>query len=151
MLYNLHTNVKIVLRDNNCKPQKAHDTDAGYDLKAMDNYSIKPNEQCLVDTGINIKLPEEDCFIWQAQLRPRSGLAAKKSISITNSPATIDQNYVGPIKVILRNNGTETFNINKYDKIAQMIITKIPKTQLIVVDQLQETDRGNNGFGSSGI
>lgn len=143
--------VKIVLRDSNCLPQKAHDSDAGYDLKSMNEYVINPNEQTLVDTGINIGLPKEDGWIYEAQIRPRSGLALKKGITITNSPGTIDENYHGNIGVIVRNTGKEPFVINKYDKIAQMVITKIPRTELVIVDSLQESDRGSNGFGSTGI
>lgn len=143
--------VKIVLRDSNCLPQKAHDSDAGYDLKSVNEYVINPNEQALVDTGINIGLPKEDGWIYEAQIRPRSGLALKKGITITNSPGTIDENYHGNIGVIVRNTGKEPFVINKYDKIAQMVITKIPRTELVIVDSLQESDRGSNGFGSTGV
>lgn len=143
--------VKIILRDNNCFPIKAHESDAGYDLKSMNDYVVNPNEQVLVDTGINIGLPKEQDWIYQAQIRPRSGLALKKGITITNSPGTIDENYHGNIGVIIRNTGKESFVINKYDKIAQMIITKIPKTELVIVDSLQDSDRGSNGFGSTGV
>lgn len=143
--------VKIILRDNNCLPIKAHESDAGYDLKSMNDYVVNPNEQVLVDTGINIGLPKEQDWIYQAQIRPRSGLALKKGITITNSPGTIDENYHGNIGVIIRNTGKESFVINKYDKIAQMVITKIPKTELVIVDSLQDSDRGSNGFGSTGV
>lgn len=143
--------VKIILRDNNCLPVKAHESDAGYDLKSMNDYVVNPNEQVLVDTGINIGLPKEQDWIYQAQIRPRSGLALKKGITITNSPGTIDENYHGNIGVIIRNTGKESFVINKYDKIAQMVITKIPKTELVIVDSLQDSDRGSNGFGSTGV
>ena len=143
--------VKIVLRDKNCMPQKAHSTDAGFDLFSCEQKTIPPHEQCLIDTGINIQLPSDSYFIYQAQIRPRSGLAAKKGISITNSPGTIDQNYIGDIKVILRNNGNQPFQVSKYDKIAQMVINKIPKVEFEIVDKLNETDRGNNGFGSTGL
>lgn len=82
--------IKMILRDKNCMPTKAHDDDAGYDLKSMNRYVIKPNTQQLVDVGINIKLPSSWFYIWEAQIRPRSGLALKKEITITNSPGTID-------------------------------------------------------------
>lgn len=143
--------VKIILRDSNCLPIKAHESDAGYDLKSMNDYVVNPNEQVLVDTGINIGLPKEQDWIYQAQIRPRSGLALKKGITITNSPGTIDENYHGNIGVIIRNTGKESFVINKYDKIAQMVIAKIPKTELVIVDSLQDSDRGSNGFGSTGV
>ena len=143
--------VKVVLRDNNCLPIKAHDSDAGYDLKSMNDYVVEPNQQVLVDTGINIGLPKEDDWIYQAQIRPRSGLALKKGITITNSPGTIDEDYHGNIGVIIRNTGSEPFVINKYDKIAQMVITKIPRTEMIIVDNLDDSVRGSNGFGSTGV
>ena len=144
-------NVKIVLRDKNCLPIKSHETDAGFDLKSLNHYIINPNQRQLVDTGINIKLPQQEGWIWQAQIRPRSGLAAKKGITVTNSPGTIDQNYIGNIKVIIQNTGDEVFEINQYDRIAQIVFNKIPITQFEIVQQLEESDRGNNGFGSSGI
>ena len=143
--------VKVVLRDNNCLPIKAHDSDAGYDLKSMNYYVIEPNQQVLVDTGINIGLPKEEGWIYQAQIRPRSGLALKKGITITNSPGTIDEDYHGNVGVIVRNTGIKPFVINKYDKIAQMVITKIPRTEMVVVDSLEDSVRGNNGFGSTGV
>ena len=143
--------VKVVLRDNNCFPIKAHDSDAGYDLKSMNDYVVEPNQQVLVDTGINIGLPKEEDWIYQAQIRPRSGLALKKGITITNSPGTIDEDYHGNVGVIIRNTGVEPFVINKYDKIAQMVVTKIPRTEIIIVDSLDDSVRGNNGFGSTGV
>ena len=143
--------VKIVLRDVNCMPTKGHEDDAGYDLKSMNEYEVYPKRQVLVDTGINIKLPEEEGWIYEAQIRPRSGLALKKQITVTNSPGTIDQSYTGNICVIFRNEGDEMFKINKYDRIAQMVITKIPKVELKVVETLEETERGSGGFGSTGV
>lgn len=142
--------IKIVLRDVNCMPVKAHNDDAGYDLKSMNEYEVNPGEQILVDAGINIKLPDDDNYIYEAQIRPRSGLALKKGITITNSPGTIDQSYIGNISVIIRNTGKEIFKINKYDRIAQMVINKLPKTEFEIVDSLEDTNRGQNGFGSSG-
>lgn len=143
--------VKIVLRDENCLPTKGHQDDAGWDLKSIGEYYVFPNSQVLVDTGINIKLPQQQGYIYEAQIRPRSGLALKKSITITNAPGTIDQSYTGNVGVIVRNEGSEIFHISKYDRIAQMVITKIPVVSLQVVQTLQETQRGNNGFGSTGI
>lgn len=143
--------INIVLRDQNCLPIKGYQDDAGYDLKSMVQCDINPNSQMLIDTGINISLPKQEQWIWQAQIRPRSGLSAKKQINVTNSPGTIDNSYNGDIKVILRNNGNQVFHVNKYDRIAQLVITKIPKTKLVVVDNLNATTRGNSGFGSTGI
>lgn len=143
--------VKIKLRDQNCLPVKGHQKDSGYDLKSMNDYVIKSGQRCLVDSGINIRLPQEQGWIWQAQVRPRSGLALKKGISITNSPGTIDNSYTGNICVIIHNLGEEDFVINKYDRIAQLVITRIPQIGIQVVEELQCTDRGQKGFGSTGI
>lgn len=141
---------KIVLRDENCMPTKGHEDDAGWDLKSMYDYEVQPNEQVLVDTGINILLPKESGFIYEAQIRPRSGLALKKGITITNSPGTIDQSYTGNVGVIIRNEGKEVFKINKYDRIAQLVINKLPLVEFEKVDNLESTIRGNGGFGSTG-
>lgn len=144
-------NVKIVLRDVNCMPTKGHEKDSGYDLKSMKDYVIKSGQRCLVDSGINILLPTEQNFIWQAQIRPRSGLALKKGISITNSPGTVDNTYTGNIGVIIHNLGEEDFIIKKYDRIAQMVITRLPIVNLQIVQTLEQTDRGVGGFGSTGV
>jgi len=142
--------VKIVLRDENCMPTKGHNDDAGWDLKSMNEYEVQPNEQVLVDTGINILLPKEAGYIYEAQIRPRSGLALKKGITVTNSPGTIDQSYTGNVGVIIRNEGKEVFKINKYDRIAQMVINKLPLVTFEKVDSLESTERGAGGFGSTG-
>lgn len=145
--------VKIFLRDKHCLPQKAYENDAGFDLFSCQEVVIPAFSQALIDTGINIQLPEQEDWIYEAQIRPRSGLAAKKQISITNTPGTIDSAYRGDIKVILKNFSPDSFKVNKYDKIAQMVINKIPKTRLNVVDTIEElstTDRGSGGFGSTG-
>ena len=144
-------NVKIVLRDVNCMPTKGHEKDSGYDLKSMKDYVIKSGQRCLVDSDINILLPTEQNFIWQAQIRPRSGLALKKGISITNSPGTVDNTYTGNIGVIIHNLGEEDFVIKKYDRIAQMVITRLPIVNLQIVQTLEQTDRGVGGFGSTGV
>lgn len=143
-------NVKIVLRDENCMPTKGHEDDAGYDLKSMNEYEVRPNEQVLVDTGINILLPHEAGWIYEAQIRPRSGLALKHGITITNTPGTIDQSYTGNVGVIIHNTGNEVFKINKYDRIAQMVINRLPLVEFIKVDNLESTVRGDGGFGSTG-
>jgi dUTP pyrophosphatase len=142
--------VKITLRDENCMPTKGHSDDAGWDLKSMNEYEVQPNEQVLVDTGINILLPKESGWIYEAQIRPRSGLALKKGITVTNSPGTIDQSYTGNVGVIIRNEGKEVFKINKYDRIAQMVINKLPLIEFEKVATLESTERGSGGFGSTG-
>lgn len=143
--------VRIKVKDESCIPIKAHDTDAGYDLKAFDNYLINPGQTVIVDTGCAIALPKESAWLWEAQVRPRSGISVKTNMRVSNSPGTIDANYRNYIGVIMQNIGTTPYRITKGDRIAQLIITKMPKTELVVVNELDETDRGMNGFGSTGL
>ena len=145
------TEVQIKVKDDSCIPIKAHDTDAGYDLKAFENYIINPGQTVIVDTGCAIALPKGREWLWEAQVRPRSGMSAKTNIRISNSPGTIDAGYRNYIGVIMQNIGTSSYRIMKGDRIAQLVITKIPKTELIVVNELDATDRGLGGFGSTGV
>ena len=121
---------------------------SGVDLMAFirDPISLKPYSSCLVPTGISVAFPSE----FEIQIRPRSGLAAKNSISILNTPGTIDSDYRGEIKVILYNHGDSNFLINNKDRIAQMILTPVIKMNLEETDNLPETVRGEGGFGSTG-
>jgi dUTP pyrophosphatase len=121
---------------------------SGMDLMAFINESItlKPQNSCLVPTGISIAFPGE----FEIQIRPRSGLAAKNNISVLNTPGTIDSDYRGEIKVILYNHGNTDFLINNKDRIAQMILTPVIKMDLEETDTLPETVRGEGGFGSTG-
>lgn len=128
-------------------PIKAFVTDAGADLKSVANLTILPGRHAIVPTGLAIEMPEG----WEAQIRSRSGLAAKKQIFVLNSPGTIDANYRGEIGVILQNLGTEPFVINIGDKIAQIVLKQVPLVEFVEVDALAETDRGQGGFGSTGI
>ena len=121
---------------------------SGMDLMAYIDKSIelKPGESCLVPTGLSVAFPQE----YEIQIRPRSGLAAKNSISILNTPGTIDSDYRGEIKVILFNHGNESFKINNNDRIAQMILTPVIKMDLEETNELPESIRGVKGFGSTG-
>ena len=121
---------------------------SGMDLMALtkEPINLKPNSSCLVPTGIAVAFSSD----FEIQVRPRSGLAAKNSISILNTPGTIDSDYRGEIKVILFNHGKNDFLINNKDRIAQMILTPIIKMELQEVDELPETVRGEGGFGSTG-
>ena len=109
--------------------------------------TLKPNERTLAPTGIAIALPEG----YEAQIRPRSGLAAKNGVTVLNSPGTIDADYRGEIKVILINLGTEPFTIERGMRIAQMVVAPYTRALCRVVDKLDETERGSGGFGSTGI
>ena len=121
---------------------------SGMDLMAFIDNSIelKPGESCLVPTGLSVAFPEE----YEIQIRPRSGLAVKNSISVLNTPGTIDSDYRGEIKVILFNHSKENFKINNNDRIAQMILTPVIKMDLEETNELPESMRGEGGFGSTG-
>ncbi|MBO7764506.1 MAG: dUTP diphosphatase [Bacteroidales bacterium] len=140
--------VKIVNKSNYPTPEYATAHSAGVDLRAAIDEPIVLSslERTLVPTGIYIELPEGH----EAQIRPRSGLAAKHGISIVNSPGTIDADYRGDIKVILVNLSKEDFTINPGERIAQMVIARYEKVEWVEVEQLSESERGAGGFGSTG-
>lgn len=121
---------------------------AGMDLYAAveEDIHLGSLERCLVPTGLMMAIPEG----YEAQIRPRSGLAWKHGISIPNSPGTIDSDYRGEIKVMLVNLSTDTFVITRGMRIAQMVIASVVQMELQVVDSLEETERGEGGFGSTG-
>ena len=121
---------------------------SGVDLMAFIKEPIKlnPKSSCLVPTGLAVAFSNE----YEIQIRPRSGLAAKKNISILNTPGTIDSDYRGEIKIILFNHGNSDFIINNKDRIAQMILMPVHKMDMEVVESLPETLRGKGGFGSTG-
>ena len=128
----------------------AYKTDgaSGMDLMALvkEPINLKPNFSCLVPTGLAVAFSND----FEIQIRPRSGLAAKNSISVLNTPGTIDSDYRGEIKVILFNHGKSDFLINNKDRIAQMILTPVIKMELQETNELPETVRGKGGFGSTG-
>ena len=121
---------------------------SGMDLMAFiqDPINLKPHSSCLVPTGISVAFPSE----FEIQIRPRSGLAAKNSISVLNTPGTIDSDYRGEIKIILFNHSKDNFIINKNDRVAQMVLTPIVKMELEETNELPESLRGKGGFGSTG-
>ena len=128
-------------------PSYAHQGDAGMDLFAAEEYILKPGERKLVNTGVKIALPVG----YEAQIRPKSGLALKHGISIVNTPGTVDSGYRGLVGVIAINHGAEEFKIEKNQKIAQMIINKVESAEVEEVPELDETSRGEGGFGSTGL
>jgi dUTP pyrophosphatase len=130
-------------------PAYATESSAGMDLIAAnsDDITIKPGKRALVKTGLSISLPEG----LEAQIRPRSGLAFKNGITVLNSPGTIDADYRGEIGVILVNLGEEEFVVTRGMRIAQMVIARYTRAQFIEVDALDETARGDGGFGSTGV
>jgi dUTP pyrophosphatase len=140
--------IRIINKSDNPLPAYETSGSAGMDIRAFINQEIvlKSLERKLVPTGLFLEIPEG----YEAQLRPRSGLAFKHGISLPNSPATIDSDYRGEIKVALVNLSNEDFTIKSGDRIAQMIISKHEKAELIAVETLNETHRGEGGFGSTG-
>ncbi len=140
--------VEIVNKSNYPTPQYATELSAGMDLKAntSEPITLGPLERALIPTGLYIALPEGT----EAQIRPRSGLAAKHGISVLNAPGTIDADYRGEIKVILVNLSNEAFTVNPGERIAQMVVAKYEKVEWLEVETLSETERGEGGFGSTG-
>ena len=127
-------------------PHYAHPQDAGLDLFAIDPQEILPGETQLIKTGIAIALPQG----YEAQIRPRSGLALKHSVTVLNSPGTIDAGYRGEIGIILINHGKKSFQVVSGMKVAQMVVTSYVHAEVIFVENLDSTSRGQKGFGSTG-
>ena len=140
--------VKIVNRSPYPAPQYATEMSAGMDLKAdiREPIVLKPLERSMIPTGLFIALPVG----FEAQVRPRSGLAAKHGITVLNTPGTIDADYRGEIKVILVNLSGEPFTVNPGERIAQMVVARHEHVQWVEVAELDETERGDGGFGSTG-
>lgn len=128
-------------------PSYAHEGDAGLDLYSVSECEIKPNTSCLISTGICIELPQNT----EAQIRPRSGLALKYQITVLNSPGTIDCSYRGEIGIILINHSQKTFKVSKGMKIAQMVIKPVITVTIKECNNLNLSNRGDNGFGSTGL
>jgi len=141
-------NIKIVNTSRHPLPSYETSSSAGMDLRANldEPFVLKPLQRALISTGLFIELPVG----FEAQIRPRSGLAIKMGITLLNSPGTIDADYRGEIKIILANISTKDFIINDGERIAQMIIARHEKAEWIEVEELVETGRGAGGFGSTG-
>lgn len=141
--------VKIVNKSHHSLPQYSTSSSAGMDLRANIDTPIllKPMQRVLVPTGLFMALPEG----YEAQVRPRSGLAIKHGITVLNTPGTIDADYRGEIGVILMNFGQEDFLIQDGERIAQMVVSKYEQVDFLDVELLDETERGSGGFGHSGI
>ena len=127
-------------------PAKAHSDDAAYDLRSRIDLTIDPGKVALVPTGLTLELPVG----YEAQVRPRSGLALKSGIGVLNGPGTIDAGYRGEVGSILFNFSDRPFEIRRGDRISQMVIAKLADVHLESVEQLSESARGNGGFGSTG-
>jgi dUTP diphosphatase len=140
--------IKIINKSNHTLPSYETIASAGMDLRAniCEPITLKPLERTIVKTGLFMELP----MGYEAQVRPRSGLAAKKGITVLNTPGTIDADYRGEIGVILVNLSNEDFIIKKGERVAQLVIAKHERAEWIVVEELSKTSRGTGGFGSTG-
>ncbi len=136
--------------DNGCEdlfPRKAHEDDAAFDLRSRVDAVIPSGKITLVPTGVFMELPVG----YEAQVRPRSGLALKHGITVLNTPGTIDAGYRGEVGVILINAGENDFTVARGDRIAQMVVQKLADVELVAAEQLSDTSRGAGGFGSTGV
>ncbi len=140
--------IKIINKSVHPLPNYETIASAGMDIRAnlIEPITLKPLERTIVETGLFIELP----IGFEAQVRPRSGLAAKKGISVLNAPGTIDADYRGEIGVILVNLSNENFTINNGERVAQLVIAKHERAEWQEVAELSETSRGSGGFGSTG-
>ena len=135
------------LADDAVVPDYAHPGDAGLDLYANEHVQLAPGASHMVKTGISIQLPAGT----EGQVRPRSGLAAKHQVTLLNSPGTIDEGYRGEVRVILINHSKTPFIVEKGMKIAQMLVKPVHTVDVVEVDELTDTSRGEGGFGSTGM
>ncbi len=147
--YKIDMKIEIINTSHHQLPEYATELSAGVDLRAFikEPITLKPMDRVLVPTGISIALPKG----YEAQIRPRSGLALKKGITVLNSPGTIDADYRGEIGVILINLSTDNFVIEDGERICQMVIAKHEQAQWESVSQLNTTERGEGGFGHTGV
>ena len=127
-------------------PRKAHSDDAAFDLRSRVDMALPVGRSVVVPSGVYIELPDG----YEAQVRPRSGLALKHNLMLTNSPGTVDAGYRGEVGIIMYNAGSEPFQVKRGDRIAQMVICRLPEVELSVVERLSESGRGAGGFGSTG-
>jgi dUTP pyrophosphatase len=138
--------IKMMEGCEDLMPARAHHDDAAFDIRSRVDMVLEPGEPHLVATGIFMEFPAG----YEAQIRPRSGLALKHALTVPNSPGTIDAGYRGEVCVIMLNAGKEPYEIKRGDRIAQMVINKLPEVELVQVEELSESLRGAGGFGSTG-
>ncbi|MBN1156233.1 dUTP diphosphatase [Candidatus Woesearchaeota archaeon] len=136
-----------IKKEGGMVPAYAHPGDSGMDLFSADDCVIKPGERKLISAGIRLEIPDG----YEAQTRPKSGLAINHGITVLNTPGTIDSSYRGEIKVILINLGNEDYAVNKGSKIAQLVINKVERAEILESETLGQTTRNEGGFGSTGI
>lgn len=141
--------VKVINKGKQQLPQYETPQSAGMDLRAdiEEPITLSPGDRVYIPTGLYIQLPSG----YEAQVRPRSGLALKKGITVLNTPGTIDEDYRGEIGVILINHSLKYFDVNPGDRIAQLVISPVVQADLLLADSLDETERGDGGYGHSGV
>jgi dUTP pyrophosphatase len=143
------TTLRYSLKSVNPEPEYAYDTDSGFDLRSNQNVTLGSLERALVPTGLFLDIPEG----YEVQVRPKSGLAIKKGLSVVNTPGTVDEGYTGEVKVILINLSNEEVTIEVGDKIAQAVLTPVMAGKFVNLQRVlnvDDKDRGDNGFGSTG-
>ena len=128
-------------------PSYAHASDAGMDVRSVEDVTVPAKGRVLVHTGLVMLLPP----MYEAQVRPRSGLALKHGITVLNTPGTIDSGYRGEVGVILANFGDGDFEVKKGDKVAQIVVAPVVQAEIEEAGEIDETDRGSGGFGSTGV
>lgn len=127
-------------------PSYAHESDAGMDVRSVEDAEIAPGGRTLIKTGLVANIPQG----FEIQVRPRSGLALKHGVTVLNTPGTVDSGYRGEIGVILANFGDSPFQVRKGDKVAQFVVAPVTRAEVFQVDEVDTTDRGEGGFGSTG-
>lgn len=145
MLQKITPKIKFLNKDA-VLPEYAHVGDSGVDLRCLKDYTLNPGQIVLIDTGIAVQMEPGV----EAQIRPRSSLAVKRGLTVPNSPGTVDSTYRGEIKVGLINLGQHVQQIQKGERIAQMVFAPVLHAEFVVVDEFDETERGEGGFGSTG-
>lgn len=140
--------IKVEIKNTGSQPNPFYATpgSAGCDIRSDETIWFSPNETKLVHTGIHIKVPEG----FECQVRPRSGLSLKSGLRVANSPGTIDFDYIGEVCIIIHNTNDHSVAINKGDRIAQLVFCPVYQADFIQVDELENTERGSGGFGSTG-
>lgn len=141
-------NIKVQkTREDAIIPEYAHEEDAGMDVYSTKDYLLLPKHRTLIGTGLKIEIPKG----YEMQIRPKSGLALREGITVLNTPGTIDSSYTGEAGIILINHSSKPYKIEKGQKIAQIIFNKIERVKFVETDKIKTTNRGNNGFGSTGL
>lgn len=135
------------IKEDVALPRYAHEGDAGMDIFAAESVTIQPMERVLVSTGIKLEIPHG----YECQVRPKSGLALNHGITLTNTPGTIDSGYRGEIRVIMMNLGKEPYKVEAHQKIAQLVFSKFESAELDETAELNGSNRGAGGFGSTGV